>query len=311
MKKRFTKIKIIACSLIFFSAPVIQAYPQNKITVVYTNSLNGNLDDCGCRENPNGGLVVRAEEIKKIKAAHKNVFLFETGDFFPPESDELLAEYLIKSYKYMAYDAVSVGDQEFTGGIEKIMKYSGELPFVCNNILIQIGGEWKTVFKRHLVIEKNGIKAGIIGTISGNAFKYRKKNILNRIKILDQAREINDDIEALKGKGVKIIFLLSHSGYEEDMALAKKLKGIDVIIGGHSQTLVNEPQKNTPIIVQAGADGARLGILELSIKDRIKMIRNSFRLPHLPLSKENSVIRKYIDEYNARVKETYNKIKLD
>jgi len=198
-----------------------------------------------------------------------------------------------------------------SSGIENINKYSGDLPFVCNNILLQSGGKWKNVFKRYRIVEKNNIKAGIIGTISNSAFKYYTGKITKQIKILDQVKEINDDIEVLKGKGVKLIFLLSHSGYEEDILLAKKLKGIDIIIGGHSQTLVNEPWGNTPIVVQAGADGARIGILELSLKDKTKVIRNSFRLPHLPLSKENNVIRKYIDEYNAKVKEAYKKMKLN
>jgi 2',3'-cyclic-nucleotide 2'-phosphodiesterase (5'-nucleotidase family) len=311
MENQLSKIKIISCLLFFYFASAIQAFPQNKITVVYTNSLNGHLDDCGCKESPNGGLVMRAEEIKKIRASYENVFLFETGDFFASESDELLAEYLIKSYKYIGYDAISIGDQELSGGIENIIKYSGELPFVCNNISLQSGGEWKTVFKRYLIIEKNNIKAGIIGTISNNAFKYYTGKITKQIKILDQVKEINDDIKALKAKGVKLIFLLSHSGFEEDILLAKKLKGIDLIIGGHSQTLVNEPGGNAPVILQAGADGARIGILELSLKDKTKIIRNAFRLPHLPLSKENSIIRKYINEYNAKVKEAYKKMKLN
>jgi 2',3'-cyclic-nucleotide 2'-phosphodiesterase (5'-nucleotidase family) len=311
MKQQYSKIKVILCLFILYFAFYLQASAQNKITIVYTNSLNGHLDDCGCKENPNGGLVVRAEEIKKIKSSYENVFLFETGDFFPPESDELLAEYLVKSYKFIGYDAISIGDQEFTGGIENIIKYSGELPFVCNNILVQSGGQWKNIFKRYTIIEKNNIKAGVIGTISGNAFKYHTGKVLNQIKILDQIKEINDDIEALKAKGVKLILLLSHSGYDEDLALAKKIKGIDVIISGHSQTLVNDPGKDAPIIVQAGADGARIGIAELSLTGKTSLVRNSFRLPHLPSSKENSVIRKYIDEYNAKVKEAYKKMKLN
>ncbi len=246
MEKQLSKKKIILCSLIIYFTFTFQAFSQQKITVVYTNSLNGHFDDCGCKENPNGGLVTRAEEIKKIKASFENVFLFETGDFFTAESDDLLAEYLIKSYKYIGYDSISVGDQEFSGGIENIIKYSQELPFVCDNILIQSGGAWKAVFKRFQILEKNNIRIGIIGTISNTAFKYYPGKITKQIKVLDQVKEINDDISALKAKGVKLIFLLSHSGYEEDILLAKKLKDIDLIIGGHSQTLVNEPGKECP-----------------------------------------------------------------
>jgi 2',3'-cyclic-nucleotide 2'-phosphodiesterase (5'-nucleotidase family) len=301
------KIFLLSTSIIF--AFTFKAFAQDRITVVYTNSLNGHFDDCGCKENPNGGLVMRAEEIKKIKASFENVFLFETGDFLASESDDLLINYLIKSYKYIGYDSIAVGDQEFSGNVESIIKNSQELPFVCNNILIQSGGAWKTIFNRFQILEKNNIKIGIIGTISNTAFKYYPEKITKQIKILGQVKEINDDINALKKSGVKFIFLLSHSGYDEDIVLAKKVKGIDLIIGGHSQTLIKEPGKSEPIIVQAGADGARIGILELSLNGKMKMIRNSFRIPRKPSSKEDSVIRKFIDEYNNKVREDYKKIK--
>lgn len=303
------KIFLFCVLTLIIAAYTMNTFSQERITVVYTNSLNGHFDDCHCKENPNGGLVTRAEEIKNIKSSFQNVFLFETGDFLAPESDELLAGYLIKAYKHMGYDSIAVGDQEFRGGIESTVKYSRELPFVCNNILIKNGNEWKPLFNRFQILEKNNIKIGVIGTISKTAFKYYPEKITKRIKVLDQAKEINADIDALKNNRIKHIFLLSHSGYEEDIVLVTKLKSIDLIIGGHSQTLINKPDKNNPLIVQAGADGARIGILELSLNSSVKMIRNSFRLPHLPLSKEDPFIRNLIDEYTYKVKEYYKKLK--
>lgn len=312
-EKLFRKIYVFASSIIIVFIFHLNIFAANKITILYTNSLNGYLDDCHCKENPRGGLVMRAAEIRKIKTSYKNILLFETGDFFAPESDELLIKYLIKGYKYIGYDYISVGDQEFSGGIDLFMKYSKNLPFICNNISIKYKNSWKSPFKRNDIIEKNKIKIGIIGTMAKHSFKYYPKNITKNVKISDQIIEIKKDIKSLKNKNAEYIFLLSHSGYDIDKELARKINGINLIIGGHSQTLLKKPViiENT-IIVQAGADGARIGILELeSARNRLKIIRHSFSLPHLPKFKEDKFIRKLIVKYNAEVKKAYKKVRFD
>jgi 5'-nucleotidase/UDP-sugar diphosphatase len=311
MYNKLIKKKIFYLLVIISFIKPINIYPEEKITVLYTNSLNGYLDDCRCKDNPRGGLVMRAEEIKNIRNTYKNIFLFETGDFFAPESDDLTANYIIKGYKYIDYDAVSIGDQEFSGGFNVFNKYSQELPYICNNLLIRVDKSWKPVFDRYRIIVKNNIKIGVIGTIAENAFKYYPKNIIDQIKVIDQKKEIIKDIDSLKSQGIKHIFLLSHSGYETDIELAKNIIGLDLIVGGHSQTLLKKPQKiGDTIIVQAGVDGARIGILELALLDNsVKIINSSFRLPHLPNDKEDKNIRKLIDEYNAEVKKNYDKLK--
>ncbi len=282
----------------------LQGHAEKRITIVYTNSLNGYFDDCHCKDNPNGGLISRATEIKKIRKEFKNIFLLETGDFFTVDPDSILEKYLINAYKYIGYDCFSIGDQEFSSGATEFLKYKEEIPIICNNILLNVKGKWKRPFKRFRVLKKNDIKAGLIGTITPEAFKYYSKSITQKIKIEDQLSEIKKDLETLKNKGIDIIILLSHSGYDQDKILAKKIKGIDLIVGGHSQTLLKTPVKiNDTIIVQAGTNGANIGILELSLKSKVGIINNSFRLPHHKNIKEDKEIRKMIDEYKKEVKE--------
>ncbi len=304
-----TSLRILAIS-IFTLAILTHLHAEKRITIVYTNSLNGYFDDCHCKENPNGGLVSRATEIKKIRKEHKNIFLFETGDFFTVDSDTILEKYLIKAYKYIGYDCVSIGDQEFSSGATGFLKYKDELPIVCNNLLLKIKDKWELSFKRFRVLKKNGIKAGLIGTISPEAFKYYPKSTIQKIKIQDQVSEIKKDIKSLKSKGMDIIILLSHSGYDQDRELAQKIKGIDLIIGGHSQSLLKTPEKiNETIIVQAGSNGAHTGILELSLGKKIKIKSNTFRLPYNANTKEDKTIKKMIDEYRKEVKEQSRNIR--
>ncbi|MDY6933823.1 MAG: hypothetical protein SVZ03_06325 [Spirochaetota bacterium] len=302
---------VLTILIIFWSN--IELSSKEKITLVYTNSLNGNFDYCHCKENPKGGLVKRATELRNIRNTFENVFLFETGDIFPCDPDHIIAKYLIKGYKCLEYDSIIFGDQEFLIGIEKFIKFKKELPFICNNILFKTEEGWISNFTRFLIIKRNNIAMGIIGSISKNAFRYHPKEIVSRIKILDQIKEIKRDIDDIQKQGINLIILLSHSGYDEDLQLLKKIKGVDVTIGGHSQTLIKNPERiGDSILVQAGANGAHIGILELIVDEgKILSFKNSFRLPDEFQPEDDKHIRKLINEYKKEIKKEYNRIRFD
>ncbi len=189
---------------------------EGSFTLVYTNSLNGYLDYCLCKEDPKGGLVKRATELRALRAAYGSPVLVETGDFFAYQCDPLLAEYLVKAYALMAYDAIAVGDQEFSGGIELITGHRWGLPLLSNNLLVYDMFAWQAMFRRATMVERGGIRIGIIGSISADAFKYYPAKITDRVRVLDQLAEIKKDVDSLKAAGADFIILLSHSGHDHD-----------------------------------------------------------------------------------------------
>lgn len=305
-----------ARALVAFAAATILLWAgpgrsqERRVAIVYTNSLNGNLDYCQCKNDPRGGLVKRATEIKRIRDRYRNVVLFETGDFFTYEPDPLLNRYVIRAYALIGYSAVLFGDQELAGGVEGFLPFKDSLPFLCNNILLNTDRGWKNPFRRSLVIDAAGLKIGVTGSVSGTAFSYYPERITKNIRLLDQADETRKEVASLSRGGAELIVLLSHSGYDEDLELAKKLDGVDVIVGGHSQTLLKDPvKKGDTLIVQAGANGAHIGILELSVSGgKIISFTNSFRLPDEFQPEDNPAIRRLIDEYRREVEKTFNKV---
>jgi len=314
MMKRIIPAFIFFGILLIFSVNpgIPQAHAGNdfEITILYTNSLNGNIDFCKCKESPKGGLVKRATEINKIRRESGRVFLFETGDFFPFDPDSLLAMYIVRAYRYISYDAMVFGDQEFTIGAGEFAGHLKNLPFVADNIFIPgAGGN----LPRYRIIEKDKIRVGVIGTISPGAFRYYPQKITKDIRIGNQADEINRDADELRKKGVHVIVLLSHSGFDADRELMKKIRGVHVIIGGHSQTLVKKPViEENMVLVQAGADGSRIGILQLTLSGGIiKSVKNSFRHPTEDYPEDDDYIRRLINEYTERSKKDLDKIKLD
>ncbi len=82
-------------------------------------------------------------------------------------------------------------------------------------------------------------------------------------------------------------------------------------MGGHSQSLVKVPRiKGNSVIVQAGANGARIGILELAVnRGRIGIIRNRFMRPDQYKPKDDRQIRELIDQYKKEVKNNFNDLR--
>jgi len=301
-------VLLLAVTL-FMSAPLAQA--GEKVTLVYTNSLNGWLDYCHCRDNPRGGLVKRATEIKKIRKQYGPVMLFETGDFFAYDGDTLLADYVLKCYEYIRYDAVCPGDQEFTIGVSEFIKRRRILPFVCNNLMVNTGSGFKNYFSRYRIVEKGGVSIGVIGTMHPSVFRYYPSATTARVRFSDQVSAVREDVEALKKAGVSAVVLLSHSGFDVDRELCRAVPGIAVIVGGHSQTLLKKPVKcGRTLLVQAGANGSHIGILQAVIKGGyVDTYTNSFRLPDEYQPADDPRIRRLIRQYSEELKKKYNTLK--
>jgi len=279
---------------------------SDRLVVVYTNSLNGYLDFCHCRSNPRGGLVKRATEFRTIRKEFSNALFVDTGDNFTYEADAVAAPFIVRALKHLDYDAMVPGDQEFALGAMRFMELSPGLPYLCNNLSVKRRGAWDMPFRRYTVIGKGNVKAAVIGSIARDTFRFYPGSVKIDIAVKDQLGEIRKDIGDIGKKGIEFIVLLSHSGYERDMEIARAIPSIDLIIGGHSQTLLKNPVKaGNTVIVQAGADGAHIGILELAIEDgAIVSLKNSFRRPDEFRPADDPFIRRLINDYRDDVKKS-------
>lgn len=166
--------------------------------------------------------------------------------------------------KLGGYDAIAVGNNEGFSGIETIeaMTSTGLITFLSNNLykknLESIGG-----LKRSIIVERAGLKILIIGTTP----QFNEFFVLDNMYATDPFEEINKEIESNKGK-YDICILLNHQGIKEDLIIAEKVKGADIIIGGHSHTLMEDAFiVNGVIIHQSGSYGEYLGVIDVDIED--------------------------------------------
>jgi len=274
---------------------------NKKLTLFYTNSTNGYMESCDCPTHPYGGLVRRATYLKEQRLKNPNNLLFDTGDIFPPYVSPQQAHYLLAMFDALKYDAVAIGDQEFSldNFVEKIKNYS--IPFLSSNVNYCEGDVCSFITPHELVFDKGGIKVAVISTLHPDVFALYPDKIVKKLSIISYKDTIALFIK--KHRAIAdVLVLLSHSGFDEDKLIAQEFPELDVIIGGHSQTLLGAPYKSgRTLIVQAGENAQNAGILTLTFDKNNKIASHTGEI--VPLTKDiadDPALRAMITEFRAK-----------
>ena len=159
------------------------------------------------------------------------------------------------------------------------------------NIHVKENSPLNGIMASSAIEEHNGNKYGIIGIGPSDMFSRLKdgksKGDLHVDDFENTVLNLQKEVDKLKSSGVNKVILLSHSGYVNDVKIAKQTRGIDVIIGGHSHDLIKDIKTgknlfynldNEPVVItQAGKDGEYFGILNLEFDDKglIKSVQNN------------------------------------
>jgi 2',3'-cyclic-nucleotide 2'-phosphodiesterase (5'-nucleotidase family) len=123
--------------------------------------------------------------------------------------------------------------------------------------------------------EVNGVKVGIIGLTTPDAYLTENPRNLEGLDITDPREEVKSNIRELKKWGADIVVVLSHLGLDKDRELAQGTEGIDIIFGGHTHEELKEAVKvGGTTIVQAGALGADLGRVDVDFDKVTRKIRS-------------------------------------
>ena len=264
-----------------------------SITILHTNDIHGNYmpfkttlgsatSQTGDperdtlitfeREAEIGGFAVLATAVKELRNARGdgNVLLLDSGDTF---SDDLLGnltegEAIITMMKELKYDYLSLGNHDFDYGrerTEELMKIAG-FPFGAANITDTRTG--KSIFNNPYLIKKiGGTRIGILSLAYHNTNLTGNSENMGDLHFRRGDEVIREYLPELREKA-DIIVLLSHQGTAIDRLTAQEFSDIDLIIGGHSHDLISNPEKiNNTYIVQALADAAAVGEVELQISN--------------------------------------------
>ncbi len=293
----------------------IEGQTEKKIFILHTNDLHSRLIGYAPESEYSpltinddktvGGFARIATILKSEKSKNSGTTLvFDAGDFLMgtlfPELESKTG-FQLRLMKLMGYDAIGLGNHEYEYGPEWLASVistsaqNGKIPQILygnaifdkkdtrDDALEKLSSD--KIISRDIILEKDGLRIGVFSILGKDAAGVAPKSA--PVSFEKQVSYSKRSVKELKSKGCDIIICISHSGISldnngkwvgEDVDLATKVNGIDLIIGGHSHTKLDQPLVVNGIpIVQAGEFGQFVGSLSFTYSER-KLRVDNYRL---------------------------------
>ena len=235
MKKIFVLLAV--CSL-------AAACAQN-LTILHLNDTHSHIDpERGGLSVGRGGVIEQAAYIDSVRLADgkNNVLLLHAGDFSQGSSyfTEMNGDIEIDVLNAIGYDVTCIGNHEFDNGIEELSRRIKNLdvPVVCANYDFT-GSALEGLIEPYVIVKKAGKKIGVIGLLT-DVTSVVDRRVAVQMKYSDPVEKANEYADYLKNKKkCDLVICLTHLGYdgkESDVELAANSHNVDIIVGGHSHT---------------------------------------------------------------------------
>ena len=267
-----------------------QANADSTVTILHTNDFHSKVEPiskydgpCAAEDNAAGecfgGYARLITAVEEARERNPNALLFDGGDqfqgslFYTHYRGKVAAEIMNR----LAYDGMTVGNHEFDDGPQVLREFMDnvDFPVLMSNADVSLEPALANKIMKSTVVEKGGEKYGIIGltTIDTPDISSPGENV----KFTDPVEAIQGEVDELTAQGINRIIVLSHSGYHVDQYVAAETTGVDVIVGGHSNTFLSNTDDSAlgpyptmvgdTAIVQAYAYGKYLGELSVTFND--------------------------------------------
>ncbi|WP_271948004.1 bifunctional metallophosphatase/5'-nucleotidase [Ruegeria faecimaris] len=266
------------------------AAAEYKLTILHTNDFHSRIEpinkyDSGCSSDDNaegkcfGGSARLVTAVEEARGRAENSILVDGGDqfqgslFYTYYKGKVAAEFMNK----LGYNAMTVGNHEFDDGPEVLRGFIDTVDFPVLMSNADFSGEelLSGKIKKSTVIEVGGEKVGLVGLTPEDTHELASPG--PNITFSDPVPAVQAEVDKLTAEGVNKIIVLSHSGYAVDQRVAQETTGVDVIVGGHSNTYLSNVSDKAvgpyPTVVdgvqiiQAYAYGKFLGELNVTFDD--------------------------------------------
>lgn len=292
---RHLKIGLFSASVLALTAGT--ALADFELNILHINDLHSRIEaisksDSTCSEEDAaknecfGGIarVKAAIDARRGELSGKNVLTLDAGDqfqgslFYTTYKSAPIADFM----NGIGFDAMAIGNHEFDDGPEELAKFIDALkfPMISGNTLAGLNSPVADKFKPYIVKEFGEEKVAIVSVLATDTDETSSPG--DAILFSDEIGYLKEAVKEIEGQGIDKIVLLSHVGYVKDQEIAAAVDGIDVIVGGHSHTLLsntdekaagpyptlvkNPAGKDVPI-VQAYAYSKYLGDLTVVFDD--------------------------------------------
>ncbi|QCM12548.1 LysM peptidoglycan-binding domain-containing protein [Agrobacterium tumefaciens] len=337
--KKILGLGMLSVSVITLSAGA--ALADYELNILHINdfhsrieSINKSDSTCSAEEEGKnecfGGAARLLTAINQtrdaLKAEGKNVLLLNAGDnfqgslFYTTYKGTVEAEML----NAMKFDAMTVGNHEFDDSEDGLAGFLDKVqfPVVTANVVAAAASKIGDRVKPSIVLEVGGQKIGIVGAVANDTAELATPG--PNITIAEDVAKISEQVQKLKQDGVNKIIALTHVGYPRDLEFIAKIPDVDVVVGGHSHTLlsntdqkaegpyptlVDNPGGYKVPVVQAGQYSKYLGDLRVVFDDS-GVVKESKGDPILIDSsfKPHEATLKRIDELKAPIEALKSKV---
>ena len=292
------------------------------ITIIHSNDMHGHFvgekDENGKLK---GSLAQVSGYVNKVKSENPNAVYVNAGDVFQGSliDSDFQGLSTANILNMIDMDILALGNHELDYGISHMLFVDKCLDATIVNTNFKVKGKEVHLFKPYHVMEINGMNVLFIGLLTKNIVDQTKTEGLvgDLVEIASTREEIRKIYERLarKNKHIDMTVLVTHIGYQADVKLAKSLDpalGIDVIVGAHSHTYLEQPVvENGILIIQAGMENTHIGQLDMKFDtDTGKIADYTYQLipvdeDHCPLDK---MTRAMISTYALDIDEKYSKL---
>ncbi|XP_038658712.1 5'-nucleotidase-like isoform X2 [Scyliorhinus canicula] len=283
-------------SLSLLSVLCIRATLSFELTILHTNDVHARVEETSedsskCMSKCFAGVARRLTKIREIRKQEKNVLLLDAGDqyqgtiWFNYYKGTEAAHFM----KKLNYDAMALGNHEFDNGVDGLLGpflQNVSFPVLSANLKAdqQLSQQIFGYYQPFKILTVNGQKIGVVG------YTTKETTILSNpgphLIFEDEVEAVQREVDKLTVLGVNKIIALGHAGFEMDKEIAKKVRGVDVVVGGHTNTFLytgKAPSNNIPVgpypymvksddgrnvpVVQAYAYGKYLGYLKVTFDE--------------------------------------------
>jgi len=284
------------------------------VVILQTNDFHGNLVPAiDANKNSVAGAAREATIINSLRSTFgkDHVLLVDAGDAIQGATiaNMFQGKNVIEVYNAMGYDVATLGNHEWDYGQQVLKDRISEAKFdYVNANVTGVNLGWKS----NVIKNVAGINIGLFGVITSDLPTIVAPSSLTGVGVADPIATAQNQIVDLKGQGAQYIVALSHCGYENggaplDPAIAAGAPGINLIIGGHSHTVLKvEVMVGKTMITQTGTAGAYVGkeVIDFTTYQG-KIIRQnvSYELvPTVTSVPEDPPIKAIVDGYNNQLK---------
>ena len=291
-----------------------------RFTILHSNDMHGDFmaESEGAEGDLIGGLARLSGYLNEVRAQEKNTLYLISGDMV--QGSMIDAEFrgvsTMEIMNYLAPDVVTLGNHELDYGLAHLLFLEKMANFPIVNANLYLRKIHKRLMRPYIILNVDGFDILFIGIVTeGVLSKLKADDVGTFVNLEDAATEVGKICNAYKDDDIDLTVLLTHIGFEEDQKLAGMLApewGVDMIIGGHSHTILGQPAKvNDVLIAQAGTGTDQIGRFDIVVDDDTNSIVE-WKWTLIPvdedLAEPDAGLQTFIDSFQEVVDRKYKRI---